>query len=262
MDAFLTAVYAHYDLCIWSQTSWRWLELKLTELGFLSNPNYRSVLCLGLCWCCLVLVLARHGMAYRSVLSCLGLCWCCLVLVLARHGMAWLGSWLAVGESVVLRMVARWQKEWSSKDSALLCFALLCFALLLFLFFFQVTYFSCSSCATCYVCPLLPKRNVPGIILCDSNLFRTDGRICTVLDKTSMFGVTSTRRDGEQRRHHVSPDDTPAPLSPARTRCARFPFPAVCSAGGCTIILFTICTVPFSVLAVVVGSLSTRDIIS
>lgn len=70
MDAFLTAVYAHYDLCIWSQTSWRWLELKLTELGFLSNPNYR---------------------------------------------------------------------------------------------------------------------------------------ICTVLDKTSMFGVTSTRRDGEQRRHHVKP---------------------------------------------------------
>ena len=46
-DAFLTAVYAHYDLCIWSQTSWRWLELKLTEMGFLSNPNYRSVLLAG-----------------------------------------------------------------------------------------------------------------------------------------------------------------------------------------------------------------------
>lgn len=28
-------------------------------------------------------------------------------------------------------------------------------------------------------------------------------RICTVLDKTSMFGVTSTKKDGEQRRHHV-----------------------------------------------------------
>lgn len=42
MDAFLTAVYEYYDLAIWSQTSWRWLELKLTELGFLSNPNYRS----------------------------------------------------------------------------------------------------------------------------------------------------------------------------------------------------------------------------
>lgn len=41
MDAFLTAVYEHYDLCVWSQTSWRWLELKLTELGFLTNSNYR-----------------------------------------------------------------------------------------------------------------------------------------------------------------------------------------------------------------------------
>lgn len=41
MDAFLTAVYEYYDLAIWSQTSWRWLELKLTELGFLNNPNYR-----------------------------------------------------------------------------------------------------------------------------------------------------------------------------------------------------------------------------
>lgn len=41
MDAFLTAVYEHYDLAIWSQTSWRWLELKLTELGFLNNPNFR-----------------------------------------------------------------------------------------------------------------------------------------------------------------------------------------------------------------------------
>lgn len=44
MDEFLTAVYAHYDLCVWSQTSWRWLELKLTELGFLTNNNYRLVL--------------------------------------------------------------------------------------------------------------------------------------------------------------------------------------------------------------------------
>lgn len=43
MDAFLTAVYEYYDLCVWSQTSWRWLELKLTELGFLSNPNYRWI---------------------------------------------------------------------------------------------------------------------------------------------------------------------------------------------------------------------------
>jgi NLI interacting factor-like phosphatase len=30
MDAFLTLVYREYDIAVWSQTSWRWLELKLT----------------------------------------------------------------------------------------------------------------------------------------------------------------------------------------------------------------------------------------
>lgn len=30
---FLEAVYPYYDICIWSQTSWIWLETKLAELG-------------------------------------------------------------------------------------------------------------------------------------------------------------------------------------------------------------------------------------
>ena len=41
MDEFLRAAYQHYDLVVWSQTSWRWLETKLTELGMLTNPNYK-----------------------------------------------------------------------------------------------------------------------------------------------------------------------------------------------------------------------------
>lgn len=41
MDQFLTAVYPHYDLVVWSQTSWRWLETKLIELGMVSNPGYK-----------------------------------------------------------------------------------------------------------------------------------------------------------------------------------------------------------------------------
>eukprot|EP00568_Trieres_chinensis_P019134 CAMPEP_0183324820 /NCGR_PEP_ID=MMETSP0160_2-20130417/78035_1 /TAXON_ID=2839 ORGANISM="Odontella Sinensis, Strain Grunow 1884" /NCGR_SAMPLE_ID=MMETSP0160_2 /ASSEMBLY_ACC=CAM_ASM_000250 /LENGTH=388 /DNA_ID=CAMNT_0025492489 /DNA_START=11 /DNA_END=1177 /DNA_ORIENTATION=- len=41
MDEFLTSAYKHYDLCVWSQTSWRWLEVKLTELGMLTSPTYR-----------------------------------------------------------------------------------------------------------------------------------------------------------------------------------------------------------------------------
>ena len=41
MDEFLTEMYQYYDLVVWSQTSWRWLETKLVELGMLTNPNYR-----------------------------------------------------------------------------------------------------------------------------------------------------------------------------------------------------------------------------
>ncbi|KAH6594087.1 hypothetical protein BASA61_004076 [Batrachochytrium salamandrivorans] len=38
---FLATVYAYYDICIWSQTSWKWLEMKITELGMLTHLDYR-----------------------------------------------------------------------------------------------------------------------------------------------------------------------------------------------------------------------------
>ncbi|KAI9091471.1 HAD-like domain-containing protein [Phlyctochytrium arcticum] len=41
MHEMLTAVYPYYDICIWSQTSWKWLEMKVTELGILTHPAYR-----------------------------------------------------------------------------------------------------------------------------------------------------------------------------------------------------------------------------
>mmetsp|Transcript_17608 Transcript_17608/g.36727 ORF Transcript_17608/g.36727 Transcript_17608/m.36727 type:complete len:180 (-) Transcript_17608:122-661(-) len=34
-------MYQYYDLVVWSQTSWRWLEVKLTELGMLTHPGYK-----------------------------------------------------------------------------------------------------------------------------------------------------------------------------------------------------------------------------
>ncbi|KNE66772.1 HAD hydrolase, family IIID [Allomyces macrogynus ATCC 38327] len=36
----LATLYAHYDLVIWSQTSWHALERKVTDMGLLTHPQY------------------------------------------------------------------------------------------------------------------------------------------------------------------------------------------------------------------------------
>ncbi|KAJ0879674.1 putative protein-serine/threonine phosphatase [Helianthus annuus] len=41
LHEFLTAAYAEYDIIIWSATSMKWVELKMGQLGVLSNPNYK-----------------------------------------------------------------------------------------------------------------------------------------------------------------------------------------------------------------------------
>ena len=46
MDFFLSLVYREYDLAIWSQTSWRWLEVKLVELGLATHSDYKISFCL------------------------------------------------------------------------------------------------------------------------------------------------------------------------------------------------------------------------
>ncbi|KAL7235783.1 hypothetical protein ACSBR1_019133 [Camellia fascicularis] len=41
LHEFLTAAYAEYDIIIWSATGMKWVELKMGQLGVLSNPNYK-----------------------------------------------------------------------------------------------------------------------------------------------------------------------------------------------------------------------------
>ncbi|GAB2257796.1 hypothetical protein Droror1_Dr00013956 [Drosera rotundifolia] len=41
LHEFLTSAYAEYDIMIWSATRMRWVELKMEQLGVLSNPQYK-----------------------------------------------------------------------------------------------------------------------------------------------------------------------------------------------------------------------------
>ncbi|EGG14210.1 ubiquitin-like domain-containing CTD phosphatase 1 [Cavenderia fasciculata] len=41
LEEFLISSYEDYDIAIWSQTSWKWIEIKLTELGLLTNPQFK-----------------------------------------------------------------------------------------------------------------------------------------------------------------------------------------------------------------------------
>eukprot|EP01055_Gregarina_sp_Pseudo9_P001665 Gregarina_sp_Pseudo_9__1664@NODE_211_length_3603_cov_39_818743_g196_i0_p1_GENE_NODE_211_length_3603_cov_39_818743_g196_i0NODE_211_length_3603_cov_39_818743_g196_i0_p1_ORF_typecomplete_len419_score53_01NIF/PF03031_18/4_8e03NIF/PF03031_18/2_5e26Blt1/PF12754_7/0_00041ubiquitin/PF00240_23/0_0056ubiquitin/PF00240_23/2_1e03_NODE_211_length_3603_cov_39_818743_g196_i010822338 len=38
LEQFLNLIHPHYDLVIWSQTRWQWVEAKCTELGLLTHP--------------------------------------------------------------------------------------------------------------------------------------------------------------------------------------------------------------------------------
>eukprot|EP00172_Hildenbrandia_rubra_P003815 Plantae.Rhodophyta-Hildenbrandia_rubra.ctg661.p1 GENE.Plantae.Rhodophyta-Hildenbrandia_rubra.ctg661~~Plantae.Rhodophyta-Hildenbrandia_rubra.ctg661.p1 ORF type:complete len:417 (-),score=69.96 Plantae.Rhodophyta-Hildenbrandia_rubra.ctg661:2652-3902(-) len=64
LHRFLKDVYSCYDIVIWSQTSWRWLEAKITELGMLLNPDYK--LCFVMDRTSMFSVTSRMGQSKRT----------------------------------------------------------------------------------------------------------------------------------------------------------------------------------------------------
>ncbi|KAH9945837.1 HAD IIID h [Epithele typhae] len=73
LHEFLEAIYPYYDICIWSQTSWIWLETKLVELGMLGGVhNYRVLLDKT---CMFTVFTVRDGKPYKHSVKALQIIW-------------------------------------------------------------------------------------------------------------------------------------------------------------------------------------------
>jgi ubiquitin-like domain-containing CTD phosphatase 1 len=75
MDDFLTKCYPYYDIVVWSQTSWRWLETKLIELGMVTHPGYKFCFVLDKTSMFKVVSTKRDGMAIQHHVKPLQLIW-------------------------------------------------------------------------------------------------------------------------------------------------------------------------------------------
>jgi NLI interacting factor-like phosphatase len=64
LDDFLAQSYLYYDIAVWSQTNFKWLELKLTELGMLNRNDYK--ICFAL-----VLTTPPHITSHHITMACL-----------------------------------------------------------------------------------------------------------------------------------------------------------------------------------------------
>lgn len=75
MDSFLTIAYQHYDLVVWSQTSWRWLETKLTELRMLTHSGYKFCFVLDKTSMFSIVSTKRDGTSHQHQVKPLQLIW-------------------------------------------------------------------------------------------------------------------------------------------------------------------------------------------
>ncbi|KAJ3488987.1 hypothetical protein NLI96_g2461 [Meripilus lineatus] len=72
---FLEAIYPYYDICIWSQTSWMWLEAKLVELGMVGgHHNYEISFVLDKT-CMFTVFSEREGKQYKHSVKALQIIW-------------------------------------------------------------------------------------------------------------------------------------------------------------------------------------------
>lgn len=62
LHEFMTAVYEHYDLIIWSATGMKWIEVKMRELGVSTHPAYKLTAFMDH-KCMVTIQTAKHGKA-------------------------------------------------------------------------------------------------------------------------------------------------------------------------------------------------------
>ncbi|KAJ2496748.1 hypothetical protein GGH96_005611 [Coemansia sp. RSA 1972] len=74
LHEFLSAIYPHYDIIVWSQTRWPALECKITVLGMLTHPRYRITLALDSTTMFSVRVL-RNGREHSHHVKALEIIW-------------------------------------------------------------------------------------------------------------------------------------------------------------------------------------------
>ncbi|KAL0059995.1 hypothetical protein AAF712_013231 [Marasmius tenuissimus] len=75
LHEFLEAVYPHYDICIWSQTTWVWLETKLVELEMIgANRNYQISFVLDKT-CMFTVFSERDGKQWQHSVKALQIIW-------------------------------------------------------------------------------------------------------------------------------------------------------------------------------------------
>ncbi|KAI1319378.1 DNA N-glycosylase and apurinic/apyrimidinic (AP) lyase [Mortierella claussenii] len=71
---FLAVCYEHYDIVIWSQTSWRALEAKVTTIGLLTHPDYKISFVMDISTMFSVLS-QRDGKPFRHQVKALDIIW-------------------------------------------------------------------------------------------------------------------------------------------------------------------------------------------